>query len=127
MPYHSLMTSTATKKTMVAANTTIINQIDNNSSLVDNYIKSIRIMSNGTSYEYLTRLNSFNAFIKNEFGGILSINDLVTKIKQGKLDPYDILSRYSGYLQSSYNISALTLKQRVVTVKNFLEYYDIEI
>jgi integrase len=30
-------------------------------------------------------------------------------------------------LQSSYNITTLTLKHRVVTVKNFFEYYDIEI
>jgi integrase len=98
-----------------------------NSSMVDNYIKSIRIMSKGTSYEYLTRLNSFNAFIKNEFGDRLSIDDLVTKIKEGELDAYGVLSKFSGYLQSSYNITTLTLKQRVVTVKNFFEYFDIEI
>jgi integrase len=52
---------------------------------------------------------------------------IFAQIKQGVLDPYDILSKYSGYLQSSYNISTLTLKNRVVTVKNFFEYFDIEI
>ena len=88
--------------------------------MIDSYIKSIKIMSKGTSHEYLARLNSFNAFIKNEFSGTLNVNDLVTKIKQGVLDPYDVLSKYSGYLQSSYNISTTTLKGRVVTVKNFL-------
>jgi integrase len=51
----------------------------------------------------------------------------VNKIKQSKLDTYDILSKYSGYVQSSYNITALTLQQRVVTAKNFLEYYDADI
>jgi integrase len=118
-----------TKKTTVAARTTVINQTDNNRSrsMIDRYIKSIRIMSNGTSYEYLTRLNSFNSFIKNEFGNRLNVDDIVADIKQGELDPYDVLSKFSGYLQNSYNISALTLKQRVVTVKNFFEYYDIEI
>ena len=84
-------------------------------------------MSKGTSHEYLTRLNSFNAFIKNEFGNRLSVDDLVTKIKEGELDAYGVLSKFSGYLQSSYNITTLTLKQRVVTVKNFFEYFDIEI
>jgi integrase len=98
-----------------------------NSSMVDNYIKSIRIMSKGTSHEYLMRLNCFNAFIKNEFGNRLSVDDLVTKIKEGELDAYGVLSKFSGYLQSSYNITTLTLKQRVVTVKNFFEYFDIEI
>jgi integrase len=100
---------------------------NNNNSMIDSYIKSIKIMNKGTSDEYLARLNSFNAFIKNEFDGTLSVNDLVTKIKHGELDPYDILSKYSGYLQSSYNISTTTLKGRVVTVKNFFEYFDIEI
>jgi integrase len=100
---------------------------NNNNSMIDSYIKSIKIMSKGTSHEYLARLNSFNAFIKNEFDGTLSVNDLVTKIKHGELDPYDILSKYSGYLQSSYNISTTTLKGRVVTVKNFFEYFDTEI
>jgi integrase len=31
------------------------------------------------------------------------------------------------YLQTSYNISAFTLKTRIVTAKNFLEYYDVDI
>jgi integrase len=84
-------------------------------------------MSKATSHEYLRRLYSFSTFIKNEFSGKLTVNDVVVKIKQGELDPYDILSRYSGYLQSSYKITTLTLKQRVVTLKNFLEYHDVDI
>ncbi|MFL6376007.1 MAG: tyrosine-type recombinase/integrase [Nitrososphaeraceae archaeon] len=51
----------------------------------------------------------------------------MSKIKHGELAPYDVLCKYSGYLQSSYNITTLTLKQRVVTVKNFLEYHDVDI
>jgi integrase len=98
-----------------------------NNSMIAVYIKSIRIMSNATSQQYLRRLYSFSAFIKNEFNSRLDVNDLVNKIKQGELDTYDILSKYSGYLQTSYNITALTLQQRVVTAKNFLEYFDIEI
>jgi integrase len=83
-------------------------------------------MSKSTAYEYLTRLSYFNAFITNEFGR-LSIDDVLSRIKEGVLDPYDILSTYSGYLQNSCNISTTTLKQRVVTIKNFFEYCDIEI
>jgi integrase len=41
--------------------------------------------------------------------------------------PYQILTDYVTYLQTNYNISTLTLKQRVVTVKNFFEYYDVDI
>ena len=81
-----------------------------NNSMIAVYIKSIRMMSNATSQQYLRRLYSFSAFIKNEFNSRLDVNDLVNKIKQGELDTYDILSKYSGYLQSSYNITALTLQ-----------------
>jgi hypothetical protein len=48
------------------------------------------------------------------------------KIKENTTDPYSISSAYSAYLRNC-NISSITLKQRVVTVKNFLEYYDIDI
>jgi integrase len=48
-------------------------------------------------------------------------------IKDGPLDPYDVLSSYISYLQTRNNISALSLKQRVTTAKNFLEYFDVEI
>jgi integrase len=122
------MTFKATRKRAMASATVASNQReDSSSNMIDNYIQGISIMSKGTSHEYLTRLKSFDAFIKNEFGGKLNVNDLVTRIKQAQIDPYDILSKFSGYLQSSYNITTLTLKQRVVTVKNFFEYFDIEI
>jgi integrase len=36
------------------------------------------------------------------------------------------LSKYPAYLQNYSTISTLTLKQRVVAVKNFLEYHDVD-
>jgi len=56
-----------------------------------------------------------------------NIDDLVNKLKNGHEDPYDLLARYVLYLQNKSNISPLTLKQWVVTVKNFLEYNDVDI
>ena len=55
------------------------------------------------------------------------LDDIITRINKGSEDPYQILTDYVNYLQTNYNISTLTLKQRVVTVKNFFEYYDIDI
>lgn len=99
----------------------------NHDHKVATYIESISVMNKLTAREYLARLNGFNAFIKNWSKSKLGISHLISKIKEGVIDPYEILSRYSGYLQQNTNISALTLKQRIVTVKSFLEYYDIEI
>jgi integrase len=82
-------------------------------------------MNKSTAGQYLSRLNIFNVFLYKEFDG-LTIDGLINKIKEKTIDPYNILSRYSAYLRSC-NISTITIKQRVVTVKNFFEYCDIEV
>ena len=40
-------------------------------------------------------------------------------------DTYDILNGYVSLMQTNYNISAYTIKTRIITAKNFLEYYDV--
>jgi len=57
----------------------------------------------------------------------LTLDDLIKLINDGLQDPYDVLCNYIIYLQSSNIISTLTLKQRVTTAKNFLEYFDVDI
>ena len=82
-------------------------------------------MNQSTADQYLCRLNIFNNFLNKEFDG-LTINCLVNRIKDESIDPFNALSRYCGYLRNS-NISTITIKQRVVSVKNFFEYCDIDI
>jgi integrase len=89
------------------------------------YIKSISMMSMSSAREYRFRLLGFGNFITKEYK--IASEDLIKTIKEGLLDPYDVLSSYVAYLQTSNNISALSLKQRVTTAKNFLEYFDVEI
>jgi len=93
---------------------------------VKDFYSSILAMNKSTAEQYISRLNIFSNFLNNEFNGI-TLNSLVNKIKEGSADPYSILSRYCGHLRSSCNISTITIKQRVVTVKNFFEYCDIDI
>jgi hypothetical protein len=73
---------------------------------------------------YFTRLSSFKSFISSAFN--LQIDVLIKRIKEGSIDVFDVLNEYAAYL-SNTNISSITIKQRVVTVKNFFEYYDIDI
>lgn len=86
-------------------------------------------MSNSTAYEYLGRLNNFENFTLKQYDR--NLNQAINEIIEGIMDPYDVLSEYCAYLRnyssSSKNISVLTIKQRVVTAKNFLEYYDVDI
>ena len=92
---------------------------------ITKYIKNIGIMSNSTAKEYYARLTIFEIFISAEYK--TTVDDIIKKIKEDLYDPYDVLSNYSAYLSRNKNISSLTLKQRVVTAKNFLEYHDVDI
>jgi hypothetical protein len=81
-------------------------------------------MNKTTAYVYLRRLTSFKSFISNAL--YLTLDELIKRIKDGNEDVFEVLNEYSSYL-SNTNISSNTIKQRVVTVKNFFEYHDIDI
>src|SRR4051794_32936001 len=92
---------------------------------VRDYFENTNIMSKSSAEEYLHRLKIFNAFLSKEYDGI-SIENLLEKIKDGTIDTYSVLSKYSAE-QKKCNLSSTTIKQRIVTIKNFFEYNDIEI
>src|SRR5918912_3754555 len=89
------------------------------------YIRNVAAMNKQTAYEYHIRLNTFQDFVINNYK--LNLDDIIIKLNDCLEDPYEILSGYVNYLQTSYNISARTLKTRIITAKNFLEYHDVDI
>src|SRR6478752_10009734 len=97
----------------------------NNSDAVSKYIKNVSIMSKSTAYAYSRRLASFENFLSTAFGA-LAVDKLIRRIKEGDQDVFDVLNEYSSYL-SNTGISTNTMKQRIITVKNFLEYHDVDI
>jgi integrase len=80
-----------------------------------------------TAQKYDERLKKFGKFASANYG--LDIQTLVIKIKKRKLDFYDLLSRYILHLkqESNNSIAPNSLKNHVITIKNFLEYSDIDI
>ena len=82
-------------------------------------------MSKATAYAYSRRLASFENFLSIVFGA-LTVDKLIRRIKEGDQDVFDVLNEYSSYL-SNTGISVDTMKQRIITVKNFLEYHDVDI
>jgi integrase len=94
---------------------------------IEKYISNIKAMSKSTANVYNFRLKSFNDFILHEYDNTTSLETLIKKLKNEQEDPYDVLIKYIAYLQRNRNLSSLTLKQWVVTAKNFLEYHDVEI
>ena len=83
------------------------------SEALNKYIKSVSAMSSNTAYEYYSRLTGFEDFLTNSHNA--NLDDIVQKINEGSENPYDILSNYVTYLQTSYNISTLTIKIRIIT------------
>ena len=100
-------------------------------TVLDRYIRSTREMNKGTAREYYLRLISFQEFVNNRYDAKnqteATLDNITANIKEGSEDAYEILSDFVSYLQNNHNISALTLKQKVVTVKNFFEYCDVDI
>ena len=98
-------------------------------ALLMQYIKSVSVMNKQTANEYYDRLVKFERFLFSHFGNNSTIDNFIEDLKNGKFDVYDTLRNYSLYLlqESKNTIHTTTLKQRVITAKNFLEFYDIDI
>jgi integrase len=96
------------------------------STAIPEYVKGIP--NRKTGYQYLSRLRDFENFCSQTYH--FNIDELTIN-KIFKVDVYELLSGYVSYLinrkESKNKISNLTIGQRIITARNFLEYYDIEI
>jgi integrase len=82
-------------------------------------------MNKLTAHEYYFRLVTFESFIQTEYN--VDLDGMITGLRAGSDEAYDVLSRYVIYLQNNSKISTSTLKVRVITAKNFLEYNDVDL
>ena len=81
-------------------------------------------MNKNTAIEYHFRLSNFEKFIISQYN--LTIDDFINNILESKLNPYEILSDFCIHLQG-LGLHSSSLKNRVITVKNFLEFNDVDI
>jgi integrase len=94
------------------------------------YIRSISVTNKRTANEYLGRLLIFETFIKESYD--FSVDELTIN-KTFSVDIYDLLSSYVSWLNNrtdkdgSKLLSNVSIKNRVINVKNFLEYFDIPV
>lgn len=94
------------------------------------YIRSISVTNKRTANEYLWRLLTFDTFIKENYS--FSVDE-ITVSKTFSVDVYDLLSNYVSWLNDRTDkdgrklLSNVSIKNRVINVKNFLEYFDIPV
>jgi integrase len=113
------------KRAKVETASALLPHFSASQNALSKYIKSISMMNVASAREYSFRLQGFGSFIYNEYG--IDLDNLIKKLNKGLLNPYDVLSNYIVHLKANDSISTLTLKQRVTTAKNFLEYFDVDI
>jgi integrase len=82
-------------------------------------------MNKRTAHEYYYRLVTFGNFVQSEYN--IDLDSMIKELRVGSKDAYDLLSRYIIYLRNNFAISAATLKVRIITAKNFLEYNDVDV
>jgi len=100
----------------------------NENSMVSKYLTNVAMMNESTAVKYNERLRKFQVFVSKHYG--LDIDEIIKRIIRGKIDTYNVISNYILYLKQTINnrsISPITLKNHAITIKNFLEYSDIDI
>ena len=114
----------------IFTNTSTTN-LQTDSKSISKFIKSVAIRNKNSAKQYYSRLLSFDRFVKEYFNNNnnknTNIDNIINKLKNRKLDPYDILNDYCLFIQNNYNVSSITFRDKITTVKTFFEYNDIEI
>jgi hypothetical protein len=102
---------------------------DRGDKTVIKYIDKIRKRSVRSAKNYAQRLGYFRDFIRQKLD--LKLDELIkTLTVEGhgpRIDLYDLLSEYVTFIQDTRNMSPLTLKLMLSTIRNYLEFYDVEI
>src|SRR5215203_987740 len=148
-------TSAVITTTTTATTATIVDNRTTRSLCLAKYIKNIQQANKKTAIEHRYRLSRFERYIAGVFEQIQQlqqkqqqrqqnqdqelertraapldqiIDELKRSSSDNKNDPYDLLSGFVAYLQEHAGIeNPNTIRQFVITARNFLEYHDIEI
>ena len=131
--------------------TTMITTTTNNKSIgsryLANYIRNVQQASKGTAAQYEYRLLKFEKYVmtmsskeerqerqqQQDQELIITLDDVINELKKNgnnnnKIDPYELLSGFVAYLEEEEDIeNPNTIRYFVSTVRNFLEFNDIEI
>jgi integrase len=112
-------------KTQVTEQNKFFNTNIYNSESLMKFIKGVSIRNKNTATQYFSRLTLFEKFVNKNYK--INIDKLIQKLRSKEYDPYDILNDFCVFLQDNRNLSSISFRDKIITVKTFLEYNDIEI
>jgi integrase len=96
---------------------------------LDNFINNISVQNTGTAKEYKKRLNLFSKFVNETYDLTLDeLMETLTVMGRGpRIDVYEMLSRYVGWLHKRGTMLPRSIKTWVSTARHYLETLDIDI
>lgn len=99
------------------------------SKSIKKFIARKAAINEKTAESYGATMLSFAAFVRQELKK--AVDELIEKMKEGKPDPYEILSDYATFLKNSRkgktNMVANTIRQYVIVTKKFLRVSGVKI
>ena len=89
------------------------------------FTNSVSFRNKNTARIYYYRLLFFAKFAKEKYG--INLKEMIHQTNKNEFNPYDIVNDYCLYLKKNSNLSNSTFRDRILTVKTFLEFNDIEL
>jgi integrase len=98
------------------------------SKLAEKFLIRRAAASVTTARGYRSTLQSFSAFVLAEYKE--ELDDVISKLAKGDLDPYDVLSGYAAYMVNSRpsgkRVSPNTVRQWTIVAKKFLRVSGVK-
>jgi integrase len=91
---------------------------------IDEFISTMRRQNASTASVYNQRLKMLNDFSLAHYK--VDMDNMLPALNES-VNIYEFLNTYVEYLQYNHSLSPLTLKQNVITCKNFIEYNDVDV
>jgi integrase len=109
--------------TQIITNSKQFNNLSSDS--LKKFIQSVTVRNKRTAVQYNFRISFFERFLKENYK--MNLDELLQKIKSTEYNAYDVLNDYCIFLKNNYNIGSLAFRDKIITLKTFFEYNDIEI
>jgi integrase len=89
------------------------------------FLDSIGRNSKNSKKAYHTGLMHYGTFTIEKYK--MNPETVISSIKKGKINVYELLDDFISYLSSNTTISSLTIQLYVAAVRSYLEFFDIDI
>jgi integrase len=100
---------------------------DQSKTKVQDFLDTVARNSESTRNAYSFALGHFRKFLEDKYGYPTTIGNIIVKIKEGRLDLYELLNNFVSYLLSLKKLTNRTIINYVAAVKSYLQYHNIDI